>query len=264
MIERRRIDVGGHALAVATAGTGPPHFVCLHGLADTLEIWNAVAAPLAARGGLVRFDQRAHGESDAPPGPYRRDDLAADVRALCDRLEIARAVLIGHSMGGVVAMTAALAYPDRVAALVLLGTASECSARVAGWYEKIALAAERDGLDGLARAIYGASPPRSLRGVAPGLAHVTRCLKSLADDPLTPRLAALVCPALLLVGENDPMGAGASVIIQRALPAATLEVMPGRGHWLHVEAPEALVAALDRFLARVVPPAGERGDDSMR
>jgi hypothetical protein len=47
MAERRRIDVGGHRLAVATAGQGPPHFVCLHGLADTLEIWDAVAAPCA-------------------------------------------------------------------------------------------------------------------------------------------------------------------------------------------------------------------------
>jgi pimeloyl-ACP methyl ester carboxylesterase len=146
-------------------------------------------------------------------------------------------------------MTAALAYPERVAGLVLLGTASECSERVAGWYERIARAAETDGLAGLARAIYGTARPRALRGDAQGLAHVMRCLESLACDPLTPRLASIACPALVVVGEKDPMGAGASIIIQRQLRAATLEVVPERGHWLHVEATDALLAAIDRFLA---------------
>src|SRR5262245_45243875 len=107
-----RIDAGGHSLRVAVLGGGPLHLVCLHGLADSLGIWDRVAAPLATRGRVVLVDQRGHGGSDAPPGPYRREDLAADVRAVCDRLGIARAVLVGHSMGGVVAMTAALVCPE--------------------------------------------------------------------------------------------------------------------------------------------------------
>jgi pimeloyl-ACP methyl ester carboxylesterase len=248
MAETRRINVGGHSLRVVTRGEGPPHLVCLHGLADALDVWSNVAGPLAARGQVVLVDQRAHGESEAPPGPYRREDLAADVYALLDQLGLPRAVLIGHSMGGVVAMTAALTYPERVAALVLLGTASECSDRVAAWYERIARAAETDGVAGLTRAIYGSAPPRELRGEARGLAHVTRCLESLAHDPLTPRLGSVACPALLVVGDRDPMGAGASVIIQRHLPGSTLEVIPGSGHWVHVDAPEALLAAIDCFL----------------
>ena len=103
-------------------------------------------------------------------------------------------------------------------------------------------------LAGFGRAIFGPDSARRVTGDAPGLAHVTRTLQSLAHDPLTPRLAALTCPTLLVVGERDPMGVGASVIIQRQLAAATLEVVPGRGHWVHLEAPEALVAASDRFL----------------
>jgi pimeloyl-ACP methyl ester carboxylesterase len=257
--DMQRVDVGGYQLRVMKGGAGPPHFVCLHGLADTLEIWSRIAGALAARGEVVLVDQRAHGESDAPPGPYRREDLAADVRALLDRVAVPRAILIGHSMGGIVAMTTALAYPERIAGLVLLGTASECSARVAGWYERIARAAETDGLAGLASAIYGGVPPRPLRGDAPGLAHVTRCLASLAADPLTPRLAAIACPALLVVGEKDPMGAGASVIIQRHLREATLEVVPECGHWLHVDAADALLAALDRFLATHALTGGRGG-----
>ncbi len=77
---------------------------------------------------------------------------------------------------------------------------------------------------------------------------MTRCLESLADDPLTPRLAGLARPTLLVVGEKDPMGVGASVVIQRQVAGARLEVLPGCGHWVHVEAPEVLVAAIDRLL----------------
>ena len=247
-VRQRRVDVGGHALRVEVIGNGPPYFVCLHGLADTLEIWRRIAEPLAAHGQVVLVDQRAHGGSDAPPGPYVREDLAADVDALLSRIGIDRAVLIGHSLGGIVAMTTALVYPDRVAALVLIGTASECSAKVAAWYEQIASAAETGGLEGFKRAIYGDASRRSIAGDALGLGHVTRALKGLHDDPLTPRLATIACPVLLVVGEKDPMGRGASVIIQRGVEGAVLEVVPDRGHWVHVESPDVLLESIGRFL----------------
>jgi 3-oxoadipate enol-lactonase len=242
-----RIDVGDCALRAEIDGQGPPHFVCLHGLVDTLAIWDEVARPLSERGRAVRVDQRAHGGADAPPGPYRREDLALDVIGLLDRLEIERAVLFGHSMGGIVAMAAALARPERVSALVLIGTASQCSERVAAWYEKIALAGERDGLSGLAKRIYGPDSTRVIEGDAQGIAHVTRTLESLHDAPLTPRLAGLFVPTLLLVGENDPMGPKASSIIADALPDATLEVIPDCGHWVHVERADRVISAYDRL-----------------
>lgn len=249
------IDVGGHSLQVESEGSGPPDFVCLHGLVDALGIWKRIAPGLAERGRVVRIDQRGHGGSQAPPGPYRREDLAADVIAVLDVLEIERAVLIGHSMGGIISMTTALAYPERVAGLVLLGTASQCTERVADWYERIALAGESDGNDGLARAIYGKGAKRKVDGDAQGIAHVTRTLKSLHADPLTPKLGAISCPVLLLVGSKDPMGPKASEIIAEALPDATLHVLPDLGHWTHVEAPEAVLEALAPWLSGVTPSA---------
>jgi pimeloyl-ACP methyl ester carboxylesterase len=250
--ETGRVELARHALRFEGAGRGEPPLVLLHGLVDTLEIWSRIAEPLAARRRTIRVDQRGHGESSAPPGPYTREDLAADVVALLDDRGVSRAVLVGHSMGGIVAMTTALSYPERVAGLVLLGTASQCNERTAGWYERIALAGERDGCAGLARAIYGEKAKRRVVGDPQGIVHVTRTLKSLHPDPLTPRLAGIACPALLLVGEKDPMGPRASEIIAAALPdsLATLEVLPGLGHWLHVEAADAVVEALDRWLSR--------------
>jgi len=246
----RRIAVGGHALAIDEHGEGEIAFVCLHGLADGRAVWNGIAKGLAPHGRIVTVDQRGHGDSDSPTGPYRREDLAADVAALLDRLDLDRAVLVGHSMGGIVAMEATVAFPDRVAGLVLIGTASQCNERAAKWYEEIALAAERDGRDGIRRAIFGASSVREIHGDPTALAHVTRCLESLFHDPLTPRLVDLRCPALLLVGSRDPMGAAASAIIARTIPGATLEVLPDHGHWPHVEAPDLVIGAIGRFLER--------------
>lgn len=246
-----RVDVGGHQLRVDVSGEGPPDLVCLHGLVDGLEIWDRVAAPLARRGRVIRLDQRGHGESDSPTGPYRREDLAADVVAVIESLGSERAVLVGHSMGGIVSMATALARPDRVIGLVLVGTASHCNEKTSGWYERIARAGERDGVAGLTRAIYGEKSKKVVRGDAQGIAHVTRMLQSLYDDPLTPKLSDIRCPVLLVVGEKDPMGPKASSILAERLPDAHLEGVPGCGHWVHVERPEALLKAYDEWVPRL-------------
>ncbi len=244
-------DVGvreeGVTIAFESLGAGAEAYVCLHGLADTREIWRGLAPALEARGRVVLVDQRAHGDSDAPPGAYSLAALAADVVAVLDATDLARATLVGHSMGGVVAMAAALSCPERVDGLVLLGTTGQCSARVAEWYERIAQAGERDGVDGIRREIYGARSSRVIRGDGRGMAAVTRCLASLYSAPLTPRLASLRCPVLLVVGEKDPMGSKASELLRDAIPNASLVVLPGLGHWTHVEAPERIAEAVARW-----------------
>lgn len=245
------LDVGGHKLRLALSGSGSPDFLCLHGLVDRLEIWDRIAAPLSERGRVARLDQRGHGESEAPPGPYRREDLAADVSAVIHALGAEQTVLVGHSMGGIVSMATALAHPEQVAGLVLIGTASQCNEKIAGWYERIAQAGERDGNAGLARAIYGEKSVKTIRGDARGIAEVTRTLKSLYEDPLTPKLAGIACPVLLIVGDKDPMGPKASSIIASQFPNAELVTVPDCGHWVHVDEPDAVLEAIDRFLPRL-------------
>jgi 3-oxoadipate enol-lactonase len=246
------VELAAHSLRVETSGVGPPDLLCLHGLVDRAEIWKRLLPGLSERGRVVCYDQRGHGQSGAPEGPFAREDLADDAIAVLDAAQIPRAILVGHSMGGIVSMATALRAPERVAGLVLLGTASQCSEKVAGWYERIALAGESDGNAGLSRAIYGEKSTKKIEGDARGIAHVTRTLKSLYADPLTPKLAGLRCPVLLLVGEKDPMGPRASEIIADQLPAdlATLQVLPGCGHWIHVEAADAVLGAIDDWLER--------------
>ncbi len=254
MSEDRRISLGRFELAVREGGSGALHFLGLHGLVDDLGIWDRIAPALEARGRFARMDLRGHGASGTPAAPCSRADLADDVVRVLDALAVERTVLVGHSMGGVVAMATALAHPDRVMGLVLIGTTSACNEKVAGWYERIALAGESDGCEGLGRAIYGKDSRKEIRGDAQGIAHVTRMLKSLHPDPLTPRLDQLACPVLLLVGEKDPMGPKASVIIHEALPPgrSDLVTLPGLGHWLHVEAPEHVVESLDEWRAKAL------------
>lgn len=242
------IDAGGHRLAVDVRGEGAPPWLCLHGLVDDMAIWDRLLPGLVERGRAIRVDQRGHGCSEAPPGPCSRMQLAGDVVAVLDALGVEKARLVGHSMGGIVAMETALAFPDRVDSLVLVGTASQCSEKVAGWYERIALAGENDGRAGLGRLIYGEDSPKSIRGDARGIAQVTRMLKSLHDDPLTPKLPEIACPALLVVGDRDPMGTKASALLARGLPDARLVEVEDCGHWVHVAKPEALLAAIDDWL----------------
>ena len=243
-----RVDVGGFELRIDVQGSGPHNFLCLHGLVDRLEIWDALAQPLAKRGRMVRIDQRGHGESDAPDGPYSREDLANDAIRVLDALEIDRAILIAHSMGGVIAMTAALEHPDRVAGLLLIGTTGRCNEKVAGWYDRIARAGETDGIDGLRKAIYGEKSGKSIVGDAQGIAHVTRTLASLYSDPLLEKLNGLACPTLLLVGEKDPMGPRASEILAERIGDARLRVVPECGHWVHVDAAQEVLEDLDPWL----------------
>jgi pimeloyl-ACP methyl ester carboxylesterase len=249
-VDGRRVDVLGHALRVVTSGVGERHFLCLHGLVDTLEVFDRLAPALEARGRVCRFDQRGHGASDAPPGPYARADLARDVLGVLDLEGVKRTVLVGHSLGGIVALETALTCPDRVAGLVLIGTASECRQEVARWYERIARAGETDGNAGLCRAIYGEASRKRIVGDAQGLAHVARMLTSLHDDPLTAKLTRLRCPVLLLVGENDPMGPRASEIVHDAIPPrfAKLVQIPDRGHWLQLDATSRVAAEIDAWL----------------
>ncbi|NQY92388.1 MAG: alpha/beta hydrolase [Deltaproteobacteria bacterium] len=248
----RHIDVGGHRLRAHSSGEGGRHLLCLHGLVDTLEIWDRVAPALRERGRICLIDQRGHGGSDAPPGPYSRVDLAADVIGVLDDEGVQRSILVGHSMGGIVAMATALAHPERIAGLVLIGSTSRCAERIAQWYEVIALAGETDGTAGIVRTIYGDNSKKQIRGDAQGIAHVTRMLKTLFDDPLSEKLSRITCPVLVMVGEKDPMGPKASKFIHAALPEgrAELRTLGGRGHWLHVEAADDVVAAIDDWLTQ--------------
>jgi len=118
----RYLPVDGTRIRYLDTGHGPP-VVFLHGLGASMYAWRKNLAAVAAAGfRVIAFDNRGFGLSDKPPAPYDNAAYARLAVALMDSLEIPDAVLVGHSMGGAIAAEVAIAYPQRVRGLVLVGS----------------------------------------------------------------------------------------------------------------------------------------------
>lgn len=224
-----------------------PAIVFVHGLAASLRAWQGQAERLAARFRVVRYDLRSHGGSDAVDEPCARGDLAADLIGLLDALGIDRAVVVGHSAGGVIAMQAALDHPRRVRGLVLVGTASECNDKTAAWYARTAEAARERGGAAAVKALglkAGDDPVPD----GNGFAHLTAAMRSLNRDPLTDALVDLDLPTLIVVGERDFLGVGGSVILSRTIARSELVIVPERGHGIYIEDPDWFAGRIEQFV----------------
>lgn len=240
------IALGTHALAVEVSGDGPETIVLCHGLGSWKGTWKAVAERLAPGFRVVVFDQRGHGDSTAPPGPWTMDDLAGDLAAVVDHLGTARVHLVGHSGGGVVALRYAARHPERIDRLVLANTASEANETAAAGYRTLADRALREGIAAVAGAfrLAEAGPPPD----AQAFAHAALVMATLADAPLTPELRAIDRPTLVLTGTNDFLGR-APQILAEAIPGARLHVLDGLGHGTYLEAPDRFARVLRAFLS---------------
>ena len=121
-----------------TAGREAPVLVVSNSLAAEIGMWDGQMPLLRSRYRVLRYDTRGHGRSTTPPGPWTFDDLLADVVALLDQLDIARADFLGLSLGGMTGLGLAIHYPERISRLVC------CSARavatpafIDGWNTRI-------------------------------------------------------------------------------------------------------------------------------
>lgn len=120
-LESGLLRTSGAAVDIAfqVRGTGPA-VVLLHGTSANHAVWHPVGDVLADRATVIALDQRGHGRSDKPVTGYTADDFAADVMTVLDALEIDRAVIAGHSLGGRNAWVTAARHPDRVAGVVVV------------------------------------------------------------------------------------------------------------------------------------------------
>ncbi len=239
-------------LNYAVSGTGPRTIVLTHGLAASGAIWSAQVPALVERYRVVTWDLRGHGASAPNDASCGLPDLAADLRQVLDASGTERAVVLGHSAGGVVAMQCALDYPARVAGLVLVGTASECNARARQFYDDLAALAAERGMEPVYKRLgVTAEQAREAPTDAATFAHVARAMASLNAAPLTARLAEIRCPAQMIVGDKDFLGAGGSVILHRNIADSRLAIVPDRGHGIFVEDPAGFNALLLEFVATI-------------
>jgi pimeloyl-ACP methyl ester carboxylesterase len=235
-------------LAYDEAGRGPA-VLLVHGLAGGRRAWRAQMPALAERYRVIAIDIPGHGDSPAPRPDFTLRDVVAALVGQLDRLGIARAAVVGHSLGGVLAQQLTLDYPDRVWALALVATSSQCNAAAkAHWEQRARLAAEQ----GVAAAHSG--PEGATARVSPAVyARYARLIGCLYESPLTSALASVRVPTLVVAGEQDPLGMGGPVILQRSIPGARLAVAPGAGHYVPMEQADwfnaELLALLDAAAA---------------
>ncbi|ONH61706.1 alpha/beta hydrolase [Frankia sp. CcI49] len=173
----------------APNGPNSPPTVLVHGIAGTTADWARVAPDLATARRVIAYDQRGHGASDRADGrsSYTFDLLLADLVTLLDALGLTAVDLVGHSMGGVVALRCALEHPDRVRSLVLVDTAA-APAAATGPVARRVVAALLEGAATVANAVHAAREPVPAADSAPA-AGVW------AEDSLAPDSLAADRPA---------------------------------------------------------------------
>ncbi|AUG78252.1 Hydrolase [Kitasatospora sp. MMS16-BH015] len=235
----------------------------VHGLAGQAGEWASVADALGRERRVVAVDQRGHGRSTRRPDDVSRAAYVADLMAVVDQLGLEQTVLVGQSLGGHTALLAAAAHPGRFGGLVLVeagpGAAPrvqhEVAAMLKAWPVPFASRAA-------AARLLGGGPVGA--GLADGLEQREGgwwprfdrdvLVASLAENAVKSywdQWAAISCPTLLVLGQHGiiPPRETADMLTRR--PATMAVSIPGAGHDLHLERPDALHQLVSDLLARL-------------
>jgi 3-oxoadipate enol-lactonase len=239
----------------------------VQGLGGEKNSWNLQRAALALRHRTIAFDNRGAGRSDKPDGKYNLEEMADDAIAVLDAAGSDHAPVVGLSMGGAISQIIALKHPNRVRSLTLVATACRNHA----WREELlqswATTAETEGMAAVgkeaARWMIG---PRSFRRVLPALGWMgplqlfnpanafvsqVKAILSTDDGALNTELANIVCPTMVVVGNQDVLTPrGDAEEIASLIPTAELVVISGGAHGLHIEHASTFNRILLEFLGR--------------
>lgn len=241
---------------------GKPALVFIHGAANDHSVWHLQTRYFAHHGwSALAIDLPGHGRS-AGQARICISEYSHWLMAFLDNANIRSAVLVGHSMGSLIALDAALAAPDRVVQLVLMGASVPmpvgdsllaaarndppvANAMITQWGHGPTARLGRSAVPGVS--LTGANL-RLLARAGSGSLHTD--LSACAAYTVAPdRLAGLSTPTLILVGERDQLTPPrAGLALQQVLPDARAVVIPGAGHSVMYEAPNEALAEMTRFL----------------
>lgn len=269
----RFVDTAEGRIAHHEAGEGEPALVILHGFTGHRDDFIGILPSLGERRRVLAPDLRGHGDSESEPGTsgWSFDQLVNDLLAFLDALGLERIDLLGHSVGGFVALRTALRAPDRIRSLAFLCTAPETPSRMdpKGWQAAVAISAER-GMDG-----FQPLAERAMRNDPfPGLAawgdaeryfahhrrrHASMTPESYREvgttffgsESLVGRLPEVAMPALVLVGAQDHEWLPGADLFEQHLPAVRRITIEGAEHHPHQENRAAFLEALETHLERV-------------
>jgi 3-oxoadipate enol-lactonase len=262
-------------LAASVAGRGPL-VVFLHGIGGNRSHWDDQLAAFAPEFTACAYDVRGYGGSDDYDGALAFGDLAGDLLRVLDHFGVARAHLVGLSLGGRVARDFCLRRPDRVATLVLCNTHPGFDALTPEQVDafvrsrRAPLAAGKTPAElapDLARGVLGTSaPPRARERLLASLASLRKdaylkTLEASVREDLGAPVERIAVPTLVVTGDEDAVypPATAEAMTQR-IPGARLAVIAGAGHVSNLERPDAFNETVLGFLRPyrdlASPPAG--------
>ncbi|MEP0806428.1 MAG: alpha/beta hydrolase [Chloroflexota bacterium] len=274
--DSRFIEVNGINVHYKTYGQGEPTFVLLHGFGASLFSWREVTAPLAEFGTVIAYDRPAFGLTERPltwegENPYSQEAQVELVIGLMDALGVERAILVGNSAGGTIAMLTALKYPQRVQSLILADPAVYAGGGAPAWIRPLLRTPQMRHLGPLvSRQIQTRGPelielawhdpskitPEILEGYQKPLriADWDKALWELTlasrESGLAERLGELTLPTLVITGDDDRIvPTEQSLRLAQELPNAQLAVIPQCGHVPQEECPEAFMQAVTEFIS---------------
>jgi pimeloyl-ACP methyl ester carboxylesterase len=289
-MHQTEIRLHGHRLSYLTGGRGPV-LLLVHGITNSSSSWEPVLAQLATRFTVIAPDLLGHGESDKPRGDYSLGASASLMRDLMVALGHERATIVGHSLGGGIAMQMAYQFPERVERLVLVSSGGlgrqvtpvlravalpaaeyvlpllasqplvNAGSKLGGWIEQIGL---RVGADITAMAAGFAS----LQDIEARRAfiHTARSVIDIGGQRVsaTDKLyLAEAVPTLILWGDRDSIiPARHGIRAHEQMPGSRLKVFAGAGHFPHHDDPAGFGAALTDFIDTT--KASEPDDDRLR
>lgn len=258
-------DNQGLSISFEDVGAGTP-VVLGHSFLCAGTMWRGQVPALAEHYRVLNLDLRGHGKSGEITKPFSLYDAVSDVVTVLDALGIEKAVWCGLSIGGMVAMRAALTCPERVEGLILLDTDAGAEKTYHKLkYRLMGLGAQYLGigpfLPSIARLMFGATAHRQQAALVQEwkgefsrvhLPSILRCLEALMKrDSLLARLPEITVPALVLVGEEDrSLPPHLSHQIYDLLPNAEFVQIPAAGHLSSLEQPAPVNAAILDFLGR--------------
>lgn len=244
------LETEGLRLHYETCGEGSP-VVLLHGGVLGIDLAFAELVPeLARHHRVIALDQQAHGRSTDTEREIRPDTLARDVLALLDHLGLERAHVVGHSMGGAVAMELAVHHPERLLSVVALSVTVRPEGMHADFSspEAMAVSTRMPTAEDFAamQAAYARLSPTpdgfgALMAKMQGGDHFTR---GWSDE----QLAGIAVPVLLAIGDHDFTTVEHAGLMLELVPGSTLAVLPGTTHMTLTHRVDLLVPLLADFL----------------
>jgi pimeloyl-ACP methyl ester carboxylesterase len=239
-----------------------PAVLFVHGYLDSWRIWEWALPFLPQDYRLIALTQRGFGDSDKPAAGYTQLHYVRDLQAAMTRLGIARAAIVGQSMGGLIAHHFAIEHPDRVSKLVLVGTAPTAAASdIVGGSVMDDIISLTDPIDpsfvrlAQTEQIRSAVPPEVVDSIVYESTKVParvwrEAMAGMLAENHAHRLGEIRCPTLVLYGDGDIFFTREDQDrLAQAIPNCRLKIYPGVGHGVHWEQPRAFARDLVAFLA---------------